>query len=158
MSVDFHETEWRLYDINGAATLAAAAAVLSRRREAGTTEWFPRYDCTTSHDRITGVAVSVRTVVTMPRWSGYESASEADKREWDRFCAALRTHEQGHLQLVRHHFADLDQRLAGKTPAAARRLWTAALAALEGASRNYDRDTDHGRQQGTIIDLAVDAT
>jgi predicted secreted Zn-dependent protease len=42
----------------------------------------------------------VKTRITMPHWPGYDSAPDADQREWDRFLAALKAHEQGHVDLV----------------------------------------------------------
>ncbi len=156
MSVHFDDTEWRAYDVK-AERLAAAADALSRRAEAANTEWLARYTCTTAHGRILSVAVSVKTVVAMPRWSGFASAPVAEQEEWRRFSAALRAHEHGHLDLVVEHLSQVDERLIGRSRAAAQAEWEQALAVLEAASQAYDRATDHGRNEGTRIDIGVDA-
>lgn len=154
MSVEFSDTEWRVYDVD-AESLAAAAQAISQMDEAAETEWFPRYEYTTSGSRLASAAVTVRTSVAMPQWTGFASAPKAEKDEWRRFCAALHAHERGHIDLVVEHLSNIDERLVGKSVSAARRVWEQALAALESASQAYDRRTDHGRNQGTIIEVGI---
>ena len=77
MSVDIRATEWRTYEVIG-ASLAGAAAAIAHMREAAKADWFAGYEYTTSHGRLVNVAVTVRTVVTMPRWTGEASASGAE--------------------------------------------------------------------------------
>ena len=154
MSTRFPDTEWTTYDVAG-DTLAEAAAQVSDLPEAATTEWFPHFSSTTVGGRLAHVDVEVRTRVTMPHWTGYAAASSGDRQEWDRFCAALRAHEQRHLALVREHLHDVESRLIGQTPARAAARWTQVLDALDAASRAFDRATDHGRAAGTTLDVAV---
>jgi predicted secreted Zn-dependent protease len=154
MSVEIPDAEWRAYDVD-AASLAGAAAAIARMREAAKTEWFAGYEYTASRGRLVSAAVTVRTVVTMPRWTGEAPARAAEKQEWRRFLSALRAHEQGHLALVAQHLADADMRLVGTSIAAVRTRWKQLLAALKAASDAYDRTTDHGRRQGAWIDVGV---
>jgi predicted secreted Zn-dependent protease len=154
MSTRFPETEWTTYDV-AEESLADAASEVSRLPEAATTEWFPHFASTTVGGRLAQVDVEVPTRVTMPRWIGYTNASPVDRREWDRFCAALRAHEQRHLDLVREHLREVESHLVGQTPAAAAARWTKVLDALDAASRTLDRTTDHGRAAGTILDVAL---
>jgi predicted secreted Zn-dependent protease len=91
----------------------------------------------------------------MPRWTGYGEASFSDRHEWDRFCAALRAHEQRHLDLVREHLHDVATQLAGQTPARAAATWARVLGGLDAASRAFDRGTDHGRAAGTQIEIGT---
>jgi predicted secreted Zn-dependent protease len=154
MSTRFPETEWTTYDVD-AESLAEAASALMRLPEAAATEWFPHFTSTTAGGRLAQVDVEVPTRVTMPRWTGYARASAAEREEWDRFCLALRAHEQRHLDLVREHLKDAAAQLVGLTPARAAVTWTRVLDALEAASRALDRSSDHGRAAGTILDVAV---
>ena len=149
MGTRFPETEWISYDVD-AGSLADAAATVSTLSEAATTEWFPHFTSTTAGGRLVQVDVEVPTRVTMPRWTGYQGASPPDRHEWDRFCAALRAHEQGHLDLVREHLEEVDAQLAGQTPARAAAKWTQVLDALKSASRAFDQRTDHGRDAATL--------
>ncbi len=155
MSTRFPETEWRSYDV-AADSLADAASQISGLPEAATTEWFPRYTFTTNAaGRLLEVDVEVPAVVTMPRWTGYGNAPFVERDEWDRFCAALRAHEQGHLDLVREHLQQVDSQLAGQTPARAAAIWAERLAALDAASRAFDRATNHGLATGTMVHVLV---
>jgi Bacterial protein of unknown function (DUF922) len=89
MSVVFGDPEWASEPVDG-ATLAAVAGTISQMAEAGKTEWFPRLSYETTGDAVSSVAVTVDVRVTLPLWSEYASASQAEKNEWDRFCRALR--------------------------------------------------------------------
>jgi predicted secreted Zn-dependent protease len=152
VSIEFADTEWSSTSIRG-STLEAVAQTVSTLPEAAKTEWFPTYVTTTTGDVVSDASVTVRTRVTMPQWSGYASASQSEKDEWDRFCAALRAHEQGHLSIVSDQLSGVDARLVGLSSDAARDAWNDALAALGAASDAYDVATDHGRNQGTVITL-----
>jgi hypothetical protein len=145
MSVEFSGPERVACDIDG-DNLAAVAEAISRKDEAGKAEWVPRYDY-----QVTGSNLSSVTVT----WSGYGSARQAEKDEWDRFLAALETHEQGHIDLVVKYLSNIDEQMIGQSLDAAKQAWENALAALQSASDAYDRQSDHGRNQGTIIDVSV---
>jgi predicted secreted Zn-dependent protease len=155
MSVDFRDTEWRVVDVD-ATSLSAAAEAISQMNEAAETEWFPSYEYKTTAGRLADVAVTVRIRVTMPQWTGYALAPKEEKDEWDRFCAALHEHERGHIDLVVQHLSGVDERLVGTSEVTAKREWERALAALNSASQSFDRETNHGRNQGTIININVD--
>ena len=91
----------------------------------------------------------------MPQWVEYGSASQPEKDEWDRFIAALEAHEQGHIDIVKQQLSGIDEQMAGQSPDAAKQIWQNALSDLQSASDNYDAQSDHGRNQGTIIDLSA---
>lgn len=148
------DTQWATWSLRG-RSLADVAATIAGMPEAATTEWFPRYSYETDGRVLTGVEAHVGTRVTMPRWAEYARASESEQREWDRFCAALRAHEEGHLRLVNEYLWDIDERLLGNTAEDAEAVWRRALNDLEAASQAYDSETDHGRLHGTEIDISI---
>lgn len=154
MSVEFSETEWK-YEPVQASTLAGVADAISQMEEAAKTEWFPAYKYDTTDEAVSGAVVTVKTKVTMPLWSGYTNVSQGQKDEWDRFMVALRTHEQGHLDLVSEGLSNVDGSLVGLSVNDAKKAWADALDALRSASDAYDAATDHGRNEGTIIDAGV---
>jgi predicted secreted Zn-dependent protease len=154
MSVGFGDPQWRSEPVDG-VSLAAVAETISQMTEAGKTEWFPRFSYETTDDAVSSVTVTVDIRVTLPSWSEYGSASQAEQSEWDRFCGALRAHEQGHIDLVHEKFSDVDVRMLGKSPGDAKQAWHEAQAALQSASDAYDDVTDHGRTNGTVIDVRV---
>ena len=152
MAVNFSDTERAYSDVHG-NTLAAVASIIAQQDEAGKAEWFPTY--TLSGDDPPSATVTVKTKITMPRWREYGSASQAEKDEWDRFFAALLAHEQGHIDLVTQRLSGIDEQMAGQSPGAAQQIWASALSDLQSVSDSYDVDSDHGRNQGTIIDLSA---
>jgi predicted secreted Zn-dependent protease len=155
MSVEFPSTDWHYYTVSG-STLQEVAALIEREAEAGKAEWFPRIDYQTDeHGRLSDVSITVPTRVTLPDWSEYNSARPAEQHEWDRFRYALTTHENGHVDLVQTHLAGVDSRLMGEAKDHGLALYQQALDALNSASRAYDSQTNHGRNDGTIIDISV---
>lgn len=152
MAVQFGDTEFASQTVDG-ATLATVAQTIAGMTEAGKTEWYPSYVTSTTGDVVSDATVTVKTKVTLPQWSSYDSASQSDQTEWDRFCAALRAHEQGHLDLVTQQLSGVDQQMIGQSSADADRTFQSTLAALAAASDSYDVSNDHGRTAGTIINV-----
>jgi predicted secreted Zn-dependent protease len=151
-----HDPERVTYDVS-APTLAEAARLIAEMDEAGRAEWWPHLDYDTEAGVLSAVTVTVPTRITMPRWPEYTSAAQACREEWDRFWVALDHHEQGHIALVRQHLDGLHRRLRGLPESEAAQAWEDALGALNQASESYDAQTDHGRNQGTVIDASVGA-
>jgi predicted secreted Zn-dependent protease len=155
MGTDFSSTDWQYYDVGG-STLTDAASSIEHLPEAGTAEWFPQFSYEADeHGKVTSVSITVGTRVTLPDWSGYSGACQAEKDEWDRFRAALMAHENGHLELVTTHLSGLDQHMTGGSAQDAQSAFEHALNNLKSASQSYDSQTNHGRSTGTIIDVSV---
>jgi predicted secreted Zn-dependent protease len=155
VATDFSATDWVSYDVGG-TTLGDAAAAIAHLPEAGQTEWSPHYEFQTDErGHVSEVALTVATRVTLPAWSGYQSASGAEQHEWDRFAAALQAHEQGHLDLVASHLNGLDQHMLGVSHDHAQSIYHQALQQLQAACDAYDHQTNHGQSAGTVIDLSV---
>jgi len=153
MSVELGKTQW-LTELVPGTTLKAVAETISQMAEAATTEWFPRYDYEATGEVVSSAAVAIEIRIKMPEWTGYSTATDAERIEWDRFLAALQRHEQGHVELVVEHLSDVDELLIGKSIESAKQSWKSALVTLKTASRTYDQETDHGRKQGAIINVA----
>jgi predicted secreted Zn-dependent protease len=139
-----------------AATLAEAAQAIRGRKEAGLAEWNPQLSYKDVDGVITEAKVTATPTVTLPKWPGAAKAGKAAQAEWSRFSQALAEHEQGHVDLVHQHLGGLGAKLVGKTVAEAQAAFDAATTALQAASDQYDAKTDHGRNTGTVIELAVD--
>ena len=157
MAVTFTDTQWASQALDG-ASLADVAQTISQMVEAGKTEWFPRYSYQTTGNAISSVMVTVDTRVTLPSWNGYSAAPQAEKDEWDRFCSALRSHEQGHLDIVTNNLSGIDAALMGKSVSDAAQAWQNALNALQAASDAYDASNNHGTMQGTIINVPASSS
>src|SRR5271166_1435262 len=158
MATQINDVEWASYSVSG-QKLADVAASISQLPEAGQTTWPATFDYQADANGIlTSATVTVRRVVTLPKWDGYSSASQAAKNEWDRFSAALSAHETGHSDLVVQNLQSLDQQMVGHSVSDARQIFNAALQTLKAASDAYDQQTNHGQNTGTVIDTSVDAT
>lgn len=157
MSVEFPDPQWTSEPVDG-PSLAAVAETISQMVEAGKTEWFPSYSYETGGDLVSSVAVTVEMQVTLPSWVDYDSTSESEKTEWDRFCGALRTHEEGHIEIVQRNLSGVDALMVGKSVEDAVQAWENAQTTLQSASDAYDLATDHGRNQGAMIDITVSAS
>jgi predicted secreted Zn-dependent protease len=110
----------------------------------------------------TGALVHVRATVHLPTWRPPRSADRALVARWERYTAALRRHEMGHVALAK---AAGDAVLAGLaelppgapaalvTRAAALVTRAAALAVerIRAAERAYDAETRHGAAQGAAL-------
>lgn len=116
---------------------------------------------------------SIKTTITLPKWTGYDSACDAEKAEWDRFLAALTAHEEGHDKASEDALknanplttitgvgsacdeatavANAQADLAAKYAAEGQRV----QAAIDAANTQYDTDTDHGATQGAVLDMSV---
>jgi predicted secreted Zn-dependent protease len=109
--------------------------------------------------RLTAATVSVRTVMTLPRWSIPADAPAYVVTRWKRFIEALTLHEGGHVaQGIRtaNEIVSALKTVPGK--ATCKRLVSALQRTFEdskalGEARNteYDRVTDHGRTQGAVF-------
>jgi predicted secreted Zn-dependent protease len=139
------------YSVSG--TLLAAANALAARSEAGsvTSQFSDISYATTAAGRVTVANITVTETVLLPTWSGYASATAAEKAEWDRFHAALSAHEARHVAIDRQHYTNIHAQLIGKTQARADEIIDEAETASTAANNEFDTQTDHGRNAGTTI-------
>ena len=142
-----------------AKTLKEAADQIGARTEAGETTWKPTYSVTPDENgNVTKATVTVEITVTMPSWPGAAKLGAADKAKWDSFYAALRAHEQGHVDLAKSKLANVADSLIGKSQTDAGTAFQQALTDLQTASDDYDTRTDHGIKTGCKIDTGDDDT
>lgn len=151
MSVLTYEPTWTTFEVHG-HTLEEVARHVEQLPEAGQTHWTPRYHVQEwDGNNIKRVQVDVYVQVSMPHWAEYDSATPAEKAEWDRFVEALRTHEEGHIEIVRTYTENADVMMEGQDEHGAAQKWQDNLQALQQASDQYDTSNDHGRNAGTTI-------
>jgi predicted secreted Zn-dependent protease len=142
------------YTVN-AASLADAAAVFAGRDEAGETTWKPIYNVVTKDGVVVSATVKVPVTVLMPSWPGASKLSKAAQAEWKRASAALKKHEEHHVDLAKQQLKDLHKKLIGKTEEEAGAIFTEAVEELQKASDDYDTATNHGSTEGTDLDVSI---
>ena len=144
------------YTITG-STLQDAFDEMSQRIEAGETAWNPVYTVNRNDaGNVTGVTINVEITVTMPSWPNASKLGKDAKAEWDRFYAALDKHEKEHVALVKAKFKGVAQSMLGKPESDAATLFQDAVDGLKTDSDAFDTATNHGQNNGTILDVSKD--
>ncbi len=141
------------YSVSG--SLQDAADTVAGRTEAGSETSTPSMDTVTDNGRILSVKVTVAQAIELPSWADRASGTAAQQAEWDRFSGALSKHEDGHVQKDVKAWTGAHTKIAGKLEDAGNAAFDKISNAADQANADYDTATDHGRNQGTIIDPNV---
>ena len=100
------------------------------------------------------VSTQLDLSMTMPRWTPPPGASPALFARWQRYTAALRKHEEGHLQIGRDFEDSLKRSLTvinercEQLEARVKGIFDLLLEKHRKLDADYDRETAHGRTQG----------
>ena len=141
-------------------TLNEVATALSNKTEAGST--LPTFgDIKTDLDansRVTGATLTITETVTLPKWTKYDKQCQRHKDEWDRFSAALKTHEDGHVAIDKKVFTDMHKQLIGLKDTDVDAKVTAIQADAQTKNDEYDTKNGHGTKEGTNIDAGIRCT
>ncbi|GHA71313.1 DUF922 domain-containing protein [Cognatilysobacter bugurensis] len=147
------------------AELAAKGpADMAGRRSHGVTEWTLAWsygfespaegECMLTH-----FAADLDVKVTLPRWHSPKRGSKRLLQEWERYAAALRLHEDGHVAIARAAYDEVE-RLRDVSwsvmtcPDLQKNIDAAANEIVKRygqQSKKYDRDTGHGKTQGAVL-------
>jgi predicted secreted Zn-dependent protease len=135
----------------------------SGRRGDGLTRWHIawRYGLDSNAGRCTAsrIVVDLEIRMILPRWDRPVGADPNLVARWNRYLAALRTHEDGHRYRAEAAAREVRQRLAAEPGMRdCDRLRkhmdskaNALLNELRGKQADYDRDTDYGKTQGVRL-------
>lgn len=134
--------------ING-KTLVEAAAALNRLSEWGEGGGMLRSEAippgnTTNLD----VKLHANLVMRLPTWTGYQTASSAAKKEWDKMFAKLRAHEQRHMDIAIEEADALAAKLIGREISEIANLVTNANKTMQKRQQDLDKDTENGAKPG----------
>jgi hypothetical protein len=98
-------------------------------------------------------------VLRLPVWTEYANASTAAKAEWDRMFAALRRHEQRHVDIAIEELDSLATGLQGADVTQIAGLVTQANAEMNRRQRQLDKDTADGTKPGVQYgDISLDTS
>jgi RHS repeat-associated protein len=117
-------------------------------------------------DTLTSADVNLTVTITLPNWTGYNAASDDDKKQWDQLSSGLAQHEDQHKSIAEDEAKKLDTGLSGTqgvgtagTQAAAKKAADTLLgtniqdkhaAVVTETQKRHDKldaDTDHGGKQ-----------
>ena len=154
------------YTIQGETSSALGGEIAAKgpvgedgKRSDGYTRWFMRWTFNMTTDA-TGcladrVTVDVDIRMTLPRWNTPPGANPQLIARWNRYLAALRTHEDGHRYRSEEVAWDMRRALlrerAPDCPTLENQLNSIAngmLAQLRERQAAYDRETNFGQKQG----------
>jgi heat shock protein HslJ len=143
------------YTVSG--TLRQAAEAVAARPEAGATIVTPVMDMADNGTRPTHVQVTVSQAVELPDWDGKAAATQNQRNEWDRFKAAITTHENGHVATDVTSFANAHVKVKAKpTVAEGDTEWNRIVGQATTDNDAFDAGNDHGRSAGTKINPNID--
>ena len=105
------------------------------------------------------VTVAVGVAQNLPRWRGEDRAAGALSARWRKFSEAVKRHEDGHKQNGLGAAAEIEGALQALKPAsncedldkAARAVGDRIIEKYRERDAEYDRKTDHGRNQGAKL-------
>ncbi|WP_181952554.1 DUF922 domain-containing protein [Vulcaniibacterium gelatinicum] len=109
--------------------------------------------------RVHEIEIRVQVEITLPRWAGPGQPPAQWREAWEKSLAALRMHEQGHRDNAMAAAVALQERLAALPPAdeckalgrTVMREFDRAMLRLALRDEAYDRLTQHGLKQGTVL-------
>lgn len=128
----------------------------------GLASWNIRYDYTTKRRgdacQIDTVRTQVNGRILMPRWTDELSAPQALRRRWNDYYAALKWHEDGHIQhgkelalLVKERLIGLGVAPCDQMQVMAQKEFDRLYGNLKMRDQEYDARTNHGAIQGAIF-------
>lgn len=158
------------YDVQGTTRQALRRSLAERGpigddgvRYHAYTRWFVRWNYRLASSaggcRVDSLEVSLEATMILPRWSGSKDAPASLRRQWERYVAALRLHEEGHYahgvavgDEVRRRLAALGgTENCGRLRQRVDAEGEAVLEAYRKREREYDLHTGHGVTQGARI-------
>jgi predicted secreted Zn-dependent protease len=106
---------------------------------------------------VTRVDLTVSLTIRLPRWKGkgWQQASPAARKEWERMLQALRTHEDGHVDIARQQAPLVRDRLRKTSEAGLELEAEKARSDAQTENDKYDDRTQHGQTQGVALDLSI---
>ena len=124
--------------------------------EVGRCSWHPELNLSWDDNQVvTSGTLTVDIEVLVPAWAKRSDANDAVRGEWDRWSAALMTHETGHYDLAYRYLDNFEDTLRGMPKDDAWAAFEQVKRDLQAASDGYDSSTNHGISQGTTLDTSI---
>jgi predicted secreted Zn-dependent protease len=144
------------------ASLGQSLAANGPKGYHGLATWTIGYEFTTKKLRdgcqMDTVKVKVGGTILMPKWADEQAASPDLQQRWRAYYAALKLHEDGHIQHGREMAMLVKERLLGlglvpcdRTQALAAAEFNTIVANLKTRDAEYDARTNHGASQGARL-------
>ena len=154
-TVTVEQPQYDYYDVSG-SSLAEVGGQLDPDEWGRCTYHFD-YSYDTSSGRTTKVDITLRLTIRLPRWSGegWDKASPAAKKEWQRMLKALEKHEADHADLARKWAPVFKERLLNQKENNVKARHKQALQEVDKETKDFDDKTKHGQSQGVSLDTTI---
>ena len=150
------------YEVQGGDYHSVLRSLLSGREFAGRTDWKLSYRYEKGMDaggcKVRSVTTKLELGMSLPRWMPPPGAPADLIGRWERFMAALRMHENGHVQNARQLEGEAKRALSalsssncGALDAALRARFDQMLEQGRARDRDYDERTGHGKAQDAVF-------
>lgn len=105
---------------------------------------------------ISGVAPTFEGEIRLPNWVPGPNVSAAQREAWQRYSAALKVHEDGHIAHGKQLASALSQLSGtridcGTADSSIKQRADAIFKQYQTADTEYDRTTNHGATQGAVL-------
>lgn len=122
-------------------------------------QWKFRHELKGTACSMKDVAVAVSVAQTMPRWRGEDKGAAGLKTLWTKFIDSLKRHEDGHKEHGLKAGKEIEAAVLAVKPAgncealelAANTAAQTIVMKYQALDEEYDRKTDHGRNQGATL-------
>jgi hypothetical protein len=135
----------------GGTTLKEALAELQRLDEWGTgggnlkgTGENDQVQLTTTDGKNYTVELKGEFILTLPKWSGYDAATPAQKKSWDAMIANLRKHEEEHVAIQYRGWQKLIRTLTNLPVTQATSKLQESQDETQAKQKEFDTATEHG--------------
>jgi predicted secreted Zn-dependent protease len=156
------ETKTGYYDVQGSDLRSLLASLNARGQHHGRAVWKLGYKFKQRQGagvcQVESLSTELELVMTLPRWSPPAGAAASLVASWERYVAALRVHEEGHLEHGRgaeRDFRAVAASLSAPDCAALdqalRQLYASILSDYQVRDTAYDARTEHGKSQGAWL-------
>jgi predicted secreted Zn-dependent protease len=152
---------WNRYPVKGKdyESLQSALAVNAPKGVHGLAGWNITYHYTTTTDgktcKFETVRINAKGEILMPHWTDEAAAPQELRQRWKNYHAALRQHEEGHVQigrdlatLVREKFLSLGYFPCSKAQTLAQTEFDQIYKDVWERDKEYDERTQRGASQG----------
>jgi predicted secreted Zn-dependent protease len=152
---------WNRYPVKGKdyESLQRALLVSAPKGFHGLAGWNITYHYTTTADgkvcKFETVSLNVKGEILMPHWTDETAAPQELRQRWHTYHAALRQHEEGHVQigkdlatLVREKFLSIGNFPCSKAQTIAQTEFDEIYKDVRERDKEYDERTLHGATQG----------
>ena len=108
------------------------------------------------HDFVTAVDLHCYLYASLPIWDYYPHASDAAKAAWDKCYQALTEHEMAHCLIAYNAVQELESQLVNREKSEAQARLRELMIELDATQKQFDDETDHGRNTGVDLDYSSD--